>query len=315
MVQGYLESRGICITSPELDDALQPVAVQLEGLREDRLRLAVRAFAKYVREKVYSDRDVVRMLERVGQWLACDAESPVGAAGAFLRNWGAPKRDEKFRAVAEKMIDLLRGAERHRELLIASHLYWRPGKKLVPIAEKALREAAGAAYPSAMRALGSRLLDGRGLAVDATEGERLLRRAADADDPDAMSELGSRLLDGDRLAMNTREGEDWLRKAADSGDADAMSELGSRLLDGRGLAVNAAEGERWLQRAIGAGDPVAMSELGTRLLDGRGLPLDPGKGERWLRKAAETGYPPAMIEFGSRRLDGRGLVRRRQEIT
>ena len=196
---------------------------------------------------------------------------PRGSGGGVPSILGPPQMREEFRAVVEKMIDLLRELQAyHRELFIASQLYWRPGKKLVPVAERALREAAGAGYPDAMCALGSRLLDGRGLTVDPAEGERWLRRAADAGDPDAMRALGSRLLDGRGLTVDPAEGERWLRRAADAGDPHAMGELGSRLLDGRGLTVDPAEGERWLRRAADAGDPDAMRALSSASWTGVG---------------------------------------------
>lgn len=77
-----------------------------------------------------------------------------------------------------------------------------------------------------------------------------------------MGALGSRLLDGRGVSPNTEEGERWLRKAAEAGEGQAMRVLGSRLLDGRGVSPNAEEGEQWLRKAAEAGDSSARLNLG-----------------------------------------------------
>jgi TPR repeat protein len=173
--------------------------------------------------------------------------------------------------------------------------------------EQWLRKAAAAGDAVAMGILGVRLLDGSGLAANSAEGEEWLRRAAAAGFEDAMRALGLRLLDGKKLPQNPAEGEEWLRKAAAAGDEDAMRALGQRLLDGVGLPQNLAEGEQWLRKAAAAGDAMAMGSLGVRLLDGDGLAANSAEGEEWLRRAAASDED-AMYVLAQRLLEGNGLA-------
>ena len=154
MIQGYLESLKVDVSSSELDAAMQSVAVQLEGLKEDRLRLGVRAFAKHVRDKTFTDRDVQRAIRQVGRWMAEDDEAPSVPAGFFLRYWGGPDRDERTQRAAGDVFESYRKAGRWKALTTAATVLLKTAKRLVPIAEKALRAAAEAKYPPAMGQLG-----------------------------------------------------------------------------------------------------------------------------------------------------------------
>jgi TPR repeat protein len=111
------------------------------------------------------------------------------------------------------------------------------------------------------------------LVADPVEGERWLRKAAEAGDNVAMRALGTRLLDGKGMTADSVEGERWLRKAAETGDLEAQTELGERLILGSKLAIDTNSGLDWLRKATDKHYGRAMIMLGTFFLRGtRGIP-------------------------------------------
>jgi TPR repeat protein len=66
-----------------------------------------------------------------------------------------------------------------------------------------------------------------------------LRKAAEAGDEIGMRALGNRLLDGRGLAANPTEGEQWLRKAVEAGDGPSARILGTHFYSSKDLAAAA----------------------------------------------------------------------------
>jgi TPR repeat protein len=304
LIQSYLACTGIQLQKPRLRDAVQPVAQQLEGLLADRPKLAVNAFAKYVRETYFSAQDLTDALGVVATWLAEADDATIGLQSKFLQYWASDERKSRDYDSASKLLDRLTEQGDGSRLFNIARRMRAAESRRSKVAVRALRAASALGERTASVLLGLLLLNGDGLPADPVEGERLLRRSAEDGDLIAMFSLGNRLLDGRRLTPDRAEGEQWLRKAAETGHVSTMALLGVRLLDGRNLAPDPAEGERWLRKAAETDNALAMSQLGNRLLDGDKLPVDLTEGERWLRKAAETGHSGAMMSLGDRLLSG-----------
>jgi len=249
MIQDYLSRRTTNVPDmPELKSLLRPVAAQIQGLDVQRVKLAIRPFAEYVRERCFSSRDLQPRLEAIASTLA-EAEGLESLTFAlFLQFWTSPERPKPLRSVAEGLIEQLiqqKAAERLMEIARPS---WKKQDTAPTFSIRCMEAAAELGNAPAMAYFGSALLAGRTLPPNLAEGERWLRKATDLGDERAMAILGNRLLDGDKLTSDPAEGERWLRKAADAQFPAAMRALGNRLLDGDKLTSDPAEGERWLIR-------------------------------------------------------------------
>ena len=151
-----------------------------------------------------------------------------------------------------------------------------------PVAERALRKAAGAGDKVATAILGPLLLTWG----EPDEAEIWCRKGAEIGDSDAMVLLGMLLAE----RRESDEAEVWWRKAAQSGHAKAMLELGV-LLDGR---QESGEAEFWWRKAAQAGNRDALHNVGV-LLERR---EESAEAEAWYRKAADAGHSGAMHNLG-----------------
>ena len=314
MIQNYLSTLEINITGLDIGEAIKPVATQLVGIGENRLRLSVGAFGSWIRENIFTPLDIINAIYAIGNWLATDEDASPEVAVSFVKHWGNNETalGTKSKEIGTKLLKKFNSNNRSDLLLKISTVFFVANNN-ISLARDALKMSADAGFDRAMFVLGNRLLDGDGFTRNVEEGEICLRKAADSGLDRAMFVLGNRLLDGDNLTKNPTEGETWLRKAADSGFDDAMFVLGNRLLDGDGFTRNVEEGEICLRKAADAGLGRAMIVLGNRLLDGDNLTKNPAEGETWLRKAAESGLDDAMFNLGVRLLDGNGLTKNPQE--
>ena len=314
MIQNYLSTLEINITGLDIGEAIKPVATQLVGIGENRLRLSVGAFGSWIRENIFTPLDIINAIYAIGNWLSTDEDTSPEVAVSFVKHWGNNENalGTKSKEIGTKLLKKFNSNNRSDLLLKISTVFFVANNN-ISLARDALKMSADAGFDRAMFVLGNRLLDGKGLMRNVKEGETWLRKAADAGLDRAMLNLGMRLLDGDGLTRNVEEGEIWLRKAAESGLDYAMFVLGNRLLDGDNLAKNPVEGETWLRKAADAGLDRAMLYLGRRLLDGDNLAKNPVEGETWLRKAADSGLDDAMFVLGLRLMNGNGFTRNVEE--
>ena len=299
MIQNYLSTLEINITGLDIGEAIKPVATQLVGIGENRLRLSVGAFGSWIRGNIFTPLDIINAIYAIGNWLATDEDTSPEVAVSFVKHWGNNENalGTKSKEIGTKLLKKFNSNNRSDLLLKISTVFFVANNN-ISLARDALKMSADAGFDRAMFVLGNRLLDGDGFIRNVEEGEICLRKAADAGLGRAMFVLGNRLLNGDNLTKNPAEGETWLRKAADSGLDRAMFVLGNRLLDGDNLTKNPAEGETWLRKAADSGLDRAMFVLGNRLLDSDNLTKNLAEGETWLRKAADLGLDDAMFVLG-----------------
>jgi TPR repeat protein len=124
-------------------------------------------------------------------------------------------------------------------------------------------------------------------------GEQWLRNAADCGDTHALRELGGRLIDGRGIPNDAAVGWQLLRKAAQAGNYEAMHELGSRLVDAS-ASDGRTEGETLL-RASAQCLPAAMLEFALRRCIGIGVPGSDSEGQAYLRSAVSVGHIPSVV--------------------
>lgn len=291
----------------DLRELLEPVANQVQGFDEGKIKLASRPFAVYVREKRFSRLDLAKPLEWLRRAIVADVDVDISTLATFIDYWGSGSRNAQQRAQASGVLDDLVVAEDGERLYeIAQRLrVW--DTKATPHAVRSLELSARLGFPAALRLLGLLTIDGRGREPDAGEGMRLLRVAYEKGDGRAMILLGHRLLDGRGLPADPAEGLACLESALRQNVPDAKYALGARLVFGQGVPTDANRGAELLEQAAAAHDSRAMLLLGVLFLEGDVVAKDPHKGRYWLVQAAEAGNDAAMIQLAERLIDGAGL--------
>lgn len=116
-----------------------------------------------------------------------------------------------------------------------------------------------------------------------------LRRYAAQGDAQACFELGDRLLNGDGVAVDASAAREWLDKAARLGVADAMFRLGKLHNDGVGGPKNLELALDYYAQAARLGIPEAQHNIGAILVSGRGVRRDYAEGLAWLIVAEKNG--------------------------
>ena len=286
----FLRRRGIDgIDGDELRELLEPVSSDLLGVNERSIKLVTAPMAEYVRESLLEGPDLVEFLEAVVQWLDEDPAVEGALRARFLLHWADRSRGEAARKVARGLIDRPIARKDAKRLF---ELYGEGARGVETLSEvtvECLRSAAELDHAPAEFLLGSRLLDGWGVSVDATEGERRLRRAVEAEDPNATAALGFRLIDGRGLEKSGAEGESLVMKAIELGCTEAANRLGYRKFVGLGMDADPQEGWRLLLAAAEK-DDVAAYALAWQVDSGFVVPPVPVDTER-LRSRLRTKHP------------------------
>lgn len=70
LIQAFLERNDIKVSRDEIKVGLHQVSSQIEGLDANRIKLALKAFAEYIRERWLGKKDLVRTLDELVEWLA-----------------------------------------------------------------------------------------------------------------------------------------------------------------------------------------------------------------------------------------------------
>lgn len=142
---------------------------------------------------------------------------------------------------------------------------------------------------------------GRALAVPAA-----LKAAADGGDPLAAYEMGTRHLEGRGLAVSASEAAKWYQRAADAGVVPAQYRLGSLYEKGTGVLRDFERARRLYERAGEAGNAKAMHNLAVMYAQGQAAPRPDYKtAAQWFRRAAEHGVTDSQYNLGI--LYARGL--------
>lgn len=142
-----------------------------------------------------------------------------------------------------------------------------------------LGKAAEGGNPKAAEAL--TMLDNAGPSEDI----ETLAQKADAGDSAAQYLLGSRYVNGWGVAKDDEKGLNLILKAAENGDELAQSDAGVHLVN-RG---HVAEGVKWMEMAAKRGVVNAQRELGQMYASGELIAGDRAKAVFWLDQAARQG--------------------------
>ena len=133
-----------------------------------------------------------------------------------------------------------------------------------------------------------------------------LRAAADAGDPVAAYEMGTRYLEGRGVATSAAEAAKWYQRAADAGIPPAQYRLGSLYEKGTGVLRDFERARRLYERAAEAGNGKAMHNLAVMFAQGQASERPDYKtAAQWFRKAAEHGVSDSQYNLGI--LYARGL--------
>lgn len=131
--------------------------------------------------------------------------------------------------------------------------------------------------------LPSRIVSGPGK----TLGEQ--QQAAAQGDAEACFALGTRYLDGDGVAQDTRKAIDLIEQAAKAGHAKASFRLGKIYHDGTGVPKDYERCLEHYTAAAQAGEMEAQHNIGAMLVSARGVKRDFVEGLGWLILAAHSG--------------------------
>jgi len=133
-----------------------------------------------------------------------------------------------------------------------------------------------------------------------------LKAAADGGDPLAAYEMGTRYLEGRGVAISASEAAKWYQRAADAGVAPAQYRLGSLYEKGTGVLRDFERARRLYERAGEAGNAKAMHNLAVMYAQGQAAPRPDYKtAAQWFRRAAEHGVADSQYNLGI--LYARGL--------
>jgi TPR repeat protein len=307
LVQSFLERHNKQYSREKIKELLQIVSSQVEGMDTNRIKLALKSFAEYLRNRWYSRRDLQRALSEITEWLAKEQDIDAKFIALFLYFWTDTKRPREQREIASSLVESIVATKNgillhqiYRALMEQDNSHFSSDS----VAYRCLIAAAELEHTRAMLNLGTRLLDGDGFKKDSALGIKWLQQAAELGEADAMLTLGWRLLDGKGVEKDTESGDAWLLRAIECGDDDAKHIYANRLLDGVGLEVNAHKGEHLLLELADSGDQKATLNLATRYLKGGGLVQDIERGENLLRSLAAQEYLPARLILADMLISG-----------
>jgi TPR repeat protein len=313
-LQSFLKQRGIALSGAALREALLPVASQVEGLEAGKLKLAVKAFAEYVRQSLFTVQDLRELLVDITEWLAENNDVPDAVLTFYLQTWTDEKfvRDKQQRTAAAELVNRLICCDRAEVVANIFSKWRRPEKPRAIVPEflvRGLEAAASANSRTAIYCLGKYDYDRSGLTAIPSLLELARSRFAKASalgHVEAMLMLGRFLLDGLGGGRQPDQGKDWLQQAMDAGSKEARSELAARYLDGNGLQKDSELGERLLRQAA-TENSFSKYRLAVRLIDGNGVMKNVVEGEHLFRSVAEKN-PFFMLMLSERFLDGKGLA-------
>ncbi len=154
----------------------------------------------------------------------------------------------------------------------------------------ALREAAAAGDSGAELELALRLIDGRGVAKDASAAAQWFERAAVQGVPVAQYRLATLYEKGLGVARDSALAMSWYAKAASAGNARAMHNLAVMNAEGAaGGKPDYAEAAQWFRKAGQLGIRDSQFNLGVLCARGMGAPQDFVQSWLWFSLAAQQG--------------------------
>jgi hypothetical protein len=153
-----------------------------------------------------------------------------------------------------------------------------------------VKAAAASGIAAAQVRLGRMLLEGDGIAKDATAAFENFVAAAEAGDSDGQNMLGRCYENGWGTTIDMARAAQCYAKAADAGHGWAQYNLGHLLLDGTGVAQDRDAAFALYSRAAAQGHERAMNLVARCYEEGWGVARDAGAAREWFRRSAEGGY-------------------------
>ncbi len=169
------------------------------------------------------------------------------------------------------------------------------------------KRAAGS-HAEAQLAIGTLLLEGRGVSENPVKAARFLKKAAKAGLAQAQYLLGLQYQEGNGVGYDAKLAARWLREAAESGHPAAQMRAGLMALNGVGMPRDTQSGLAWLESAGEGGDEIAQLNLGLFYMAGKsGVARDPARAAAWFLKAAEHRNALALYNLGALYARGEGV--------
>jgi TPR repeat protein len=131
-----------------------------------------------------------------------------------------------------------------------------------------------------------------------------VRTAAEAGSAEAQARIGQMLLDGDGVAKDATAGFAWFRRAAQAGHLEAANMVGRCYDLGWGVAVDKRQAAAWFRQAAARGLTWAKYNYATLLALGEGVAQDRPTALALFEEAAAEGNAKAHNFVGSFHEDG-----------
>ena len=131
-----------------------------------------------------------------------------------------------------------------------------------------------------------------------------VRAAAEAGSAEAQARLGQMLLDGDGVAADASHAFTWFKRAARAGHVEAANMVGRCYDLGWGIPVDKTKAAAWFRQAAARGLPEAKYNYATLLTLGHGVVEDKATALALFEEAAAAGYAKAHNFVGSFHEDG-----------
>jgi TPR repeat protein len=131
-----------------------------------------------------------------------------------------------------------------------------------------------------------------------------VRAAAEAGSAEAQARIGQMLLDGDGVARDATAGFAWFKRAAQAGHLEAANMVGRCYDLGWGVAVDKRQAAAWFRQAAARGLTWAKYNYATLLALGEGVAQDRPTALALFEEAAAEGNAKAHNFVGSFHEDG-----------
>ena len=217
-------------------------------------------------------------------------------ARAYLRGSGAPKNEERGRALLWDAMDL-----KDPQAFVTMGLLDLEKKPSEPTHALEMFERArelGMPGGNTELAMAYTLLGNKAKALEAAEA------AAREHDTSGMTLLADFYQNGQWLPQDWDKAFRLCKAAADLGDANAMWRLGKMYRDGVGTKVDREKAYRCFAAAARASKAAAAFEQARMLLAGEGVDPDPAYAVKLLEHAAGRDYPQADVLLAKVYLQG-----------
>ncbi|WP_237133754.1 tetratricopeptide repeat protein [Pseudohongiella sp. O18] len=133
-----------------------------------------------------------------------------------------------------------------------------------------------------------------GAFAQSSDGLAALQARAEAGESAAQFALGTRYLNGEGVAADNFEALRWFTLAADQDNANAQYNIAVMYLNGLGVIRDEAEALEWFLKAANNGDRQSQFTLGVVMFNGRmGAPQNTAEAYRWFTLAGAGGHQSA----------------------